>query len=320
MKLKKLKDSDILNLIQKSHQLRDKNFKLFAMYSSLWKGFTTDPKMMMIPIDDHIVHRGDGAFETLRIVHHSPYDLDTHLKRLQHSLNLIGIELPNTLESIKEICLEMIQNISSSDGLIRLFVSRGPGGFTLNPQESIGAQLYIVITNFHPLPEEMYQKGVKVIRSRIPVKSSPFQKIKSCNYLQNVLMKKEALDNKVHFALSFTKEGYLSEGASENVALISKENELLIPSFDYTLQGTIMMKVMKLAQTLIDTKHLSSIRVTHIPFSTFEEAKEVFLTGTTLEVLSVSEFEGKKVGNGQVGIIAKKLRTLLQKDMKEKAL
>ena len=320
MVLKTLSNSEIFSRLKKKNQFVETSEESFVMYSSLWEGFTNDPLMMTVPISDHMVHRGDGVFETLRVVKGAIYDLDAHLSRLKKSSEAIGMKWSKSLEEIKTICFEMLKmEKSKKDALIRLFISRGPGGFAADPRDSIGTQLYIVLTNFKSLPEEMYRNGVSVMVSKIPVKQDPYNKIKSCNYLHNVLMKKEAFENKVNYSLSFTSDGYLAEGATENVALLNDENGLFVPSFDYTLRGTTLLRVMELSQTLIKNKELSSVRMAHIPFSSLSKAKEIFLIGTTIEILSVSKIIDKRLlkFKKKQDSVAERLRALLKKDMEE---
>lgn len=266
-----------------------------AMYSSWLGGITKDPHQMSVPIDDHMVHRGDGVFEAIKTVQGKIFLLDEHLARLKKSADALSLALPFSLDEIREIILQTLRAAQEPNTLIRLYVSRGPGGFTTNPYESIGSQLYIVITKFNPVAAEKYQTGVKVALSKIPIKEPSFAQVKSCNYLPNVLMKKESVDRKLDFTLSVTSCGHVGEGSTENVALISKDGYFCYPVLHHILRGTTMMRVAELSELLIQEGALKGVREGYLKPEDFLQAKEAFMIGTTLDVLPISEFEGKKI-------------------------
>lgn len=303
---------DVKNWFEKIHRPTAPLY--YAMYSSWLKGIVTDPLLMQVPVDDHIVHRGDGVFEAFRMMKSAFYDFRSHLKRLESSAGQIGIRLPYELSEIQEICKSTARAAKVEDALVRLFVSRGPGGFAANPYESYGSQLYVVFTKLTLPKEELYQKGVKLKTSQVPVKEPPFSQIKSCNYLQNVLMKKEAVDAGVDFTVSVNSSGVVYEGSTENIALISEQGDFLAPRFDYTLKGTTLSRVMTLAKDKLKTD-FKALELGDIQVKDLIRAREVFMVGTTLGVLPVTEFDGKTLGGGRPGPISQKLHALLTEDM-----
>ena len=154
-----------------------------AMYSSILGGVATHPFLMAVPVDDHMVHRGDGIFEAFKCVNGYIYNLQAHLERLERSARAVYLELPVTMDQIIELVIGTIRISGARDCLIRLFVSRGPGGFTTNPYECPFSQLYIVVCRPSIPPKVQYEKGVSIKSSSIPIKNSYFANIKSCNYL-----------------------------------------------------------------------------------------------------------------------------------------
>src|SRR5210317_266833 len=131
-----------------------------AMYSSVLGGVVTDPFLMTIPVDDHMVHRGDGIFEAFKCVNGNIYNLTAHLERLERSARAVYLTLPASLEHITDLVIGTIRIAGARDCLIRLFVSRGPGGFTTNPYECPSSQIYIVACNPSVYPEEQSTEGV----------------------------------------------------------------------------------------------------------------------------------------------------------------
>ena len=222
-----------------------------AMYSSVLGGVVTDPFLMTVPVDDHMVHRGDGIFEAFKCVNGNIYNLRAHLERLERSARAVHLTLPASLEHITDLVIGTIRVAGARDCLIRLFVSRGPGGFTTNPYECPSSQIYVVACNPSVYPKELSTEGVLIKSSSIPVKKSYFANIKSCNYLPNVLMKKEAVDAGVQYTVSIDENGFLGEGSTENIGLVTPNRTLKFPRFARILKGTTVTRVAELAESLV---------------------------------------------------------------------
>lgn len=285
-----------------------------AMYSSWLGGIVTDPALMIIPIDDHGFHRGDAVFEAIKCVNRKMYGLDRHLERMQISAEKISLKIPHDINGLREIALETTKASGLSDVLLRYYCSRGPGGFTTNPYESIGAQVYLVITAFKPYSPAKYEAGATAKISHVKVKEGFFANVKSCNYLPNVLMKKEAVDSGVDFTVTRDEDGNLAEGSTENFAIISKDGEFIVPGFERTLKGVTVFRMMELAEKLQGKLGLKSIRHGHIKEKDVLEAREAMFLGTTLDCLPVTQFEGKQIGSGKAGPIAKAFQEAMVAD------
>lgn len=270
---------------------------------------------MLMPIDDHGFHRGDAVFEAVRIHNGAYFDLQAHLRRLQTSARAIGMELPQSLEQIQEIVVRLAELCATDNGALRLYVTRGPGGFSPSPREVVGHQIYAAITSFKPPAQDFYEKGCRAMISSIPAKDAFWSQIKSCNYLQNVLMKAECLERGFDFALCLDSDGRLCEGSTENMLLITAAGDLLVPRFDYTLRGTTINIVMKLAEEFIKSGQLRSVKLADITKTDLLEANEAAFVGTTLGVLPITQVEEKPVGKGKVGNLSHQLNQQLMAKM-----
>lgn len=285
----------------------------FAFYSSVLGGITKDPSYMSLPIDDHMVHRGDGVFEALKCKDGRIYLWKAHCDRLRTSCQGLGLTYP---ENLAEVVTATVKASGAQNCIIRIFVSRGPGQFSTNPYDSVGTQLYVVVAQLTNPPPEKYTRGVRAGRSRIPPKEPWLAQLKTCNYLPNVMMKKEAVDRKIDFTIGVDAKGFITEGSTENIILVTHDLNLVRPHFDYILKGTTMGKVLSLAETLAGQGLLKKIGEKNILESDIISAKEVMMVGTTLDVLPVTEYEEKPIGDGRVGSIAKALLELLAEDQK----
>ncbi|RME17065.1 MAG: peptidase [Bdellovibrio sp.] len=287
-----------------------------AMYSSFFNGIVKDPRWMWVPIDDHLVHRGDGVFEAFKWVGGRPYLFDKHMDRLEFSCAKIELSLPWKRQEIESIVSQLKEEAHQEELLFRLYVSRGPGGFSPNPYTTIGSQLYIVATRLHKPSEEKYQKGVSLIKSQVPIKGGWLSQVKSCNYLPNVMMKKEAIDAGADYSVNFSEDGFLGEGATENIVVFSKDRFLYFPSFQKTLKGTTLVRLQELSDQLVKQGLIRGMREHLLSEQDLLEAREVFLVGTTIDVMPVVKFENHPIGDGRVGSVAQAARQLLLEDQK----
>lgn len=291
--------------------MSERNYKV--MYSSIYQGFVTDPALMLLPLDEHMVHRGDGVFEALRFLNGKIYLVKPHLERLFRSSEAIALKVPKTIEEIEKICHELIELSGLTEGAIRIFVGRGPGDFSPNPYSTIGSQIYLIATPFKDLPEEKFQQGTSLMLSKVPVKPGIYSQVKSLNYLPNVMMKKESVDQNVDFSVALNEQGFIAEGPTENMSIVTKSGEFIAPKFDYTLRGTTLLRSMELLRK--EPGLVSGVRTADLTRSDLEAAEEIMMIGTTLTALPVTQFDGKKVGSGKLGKVARRLRELILKDI-----
>jgi branched-subunit amino acid aminotransferase/4-amino-4-deoxychorismate lyase len=286
-----------------------------AMYSSLLDAVVTDPALMLLPVDDHLVHRGDGVFDAAKCLDGRLYNFDAHLARLLRSAAALRLSWPGGADELARLTRETIRAGGRRTCSVRLLLGRGPGSFSASPGDSAGASLHIVAHTLHrPFMEER-PAGARVRRSRVPPKPPPLARVKHCNYLQNAMMKQEALDWEVDFTLGFDAAGHLTEGPTENAGIVTRDGELLFPRLDGILAGTTMARVMELAETLVAEGVLNRVAHRHISEEDILRAEEMLVTGTTLDVVAVVEYEGRPVGSGRPGAVHARLSRLLEEDM-----
>ncbi|MHC1741513.1 MAG: aminotransferase class IV [Syntrophobacteraceae bacterium] len=285
-----------------------------AMYSSWYGGILRDPRLMMVPIDDHLVHRGDGIFEAFKAVKGALYLLDRHLARLDRSAAISALPLPCDRDELDRIILATVRAGQAPDCVVRVFVSRGPGGYTTNPYECPASQLYVVVTTLQRPTPEKYEQGATLQTSAIPIKPTFFAGVKSCNYLPNVLMKKEAVDAGVDYTVSLDERGFLAEGPTENIGVVTTERELLVPRFERVLRGTTVTRALELARPLLASGELKRIEEADITPARAREAAEIMMFGTTFDIMPVVRYDGHPIGTGRPGPIAARLLALMEDD------
>jgi len=284
---------------------------VLAFYDHRLGAICRDPRLMLMPWDDHLVHRGDGVFETIKYIDGKMYQLEAHLDRMETSAKGIYLSLPCPRDEIREHILDTARAGGSDIGLVRVLVGRGPGGFGVDPFECPVPSLYIVAYKFTPKPENLFENGVTAFKTSIPAKQPWLAKIKSLDYLPNALMKREAEEKGFTFPLCFDAHGFLAEGATENVCIVDKQGRLIAPEFTSALRGTTLLRAVDLI------KHEIPISFRGVTEGELFEAKEVIVIGTTLDAISVIRYEGKPIHDVRPGPVSKRIRELLKKDLQE---
>ena len=289
----------------------------YLFYSSLWDGYVRDPALMVIPFDDHLTHRGDGVFETMKCLDGAVYNLDAHLQRLQRSAYQVGLTFRRGPEALRAKVLEALEAAQQPNCAVRVVLSRGPGGMGVSPKESEGTALYILVYGGGVPFMKVHPEGAKLRKSRVPAKAPVFATAKTCNYIPNVLMKGEAEIWHVDFMVGTDAHGHITEGATENIGIVSKKGRLVFPPLDTVLAGTTMLRVSELAQCLEADGTLKGVVFRPIREEELYEAHEILAVGTTLNVASVVEYNGRKVGDGRPGPIGRALDALIERDTLE---
>lgn len=267
----------------------------------------------MVSVYDHGFLYGDGVFEGIRVYKGKIFKCDQHIERLWRCAEAIRLKIPVSKEEMVDIQRRCIEENKLQDGYIRLIVSRGYGDLGLDPNKCKVPGVVCIADTISLYPQSFYEQGMKVVlatRPRIPIDCLD-PRIKSLNYLNNILAKCEAIDRGLHEAIMLNKQGYVSECTGDNIFVIKGDKiftppveagilegitrrfimDTVAPAFGYTVEE----KLMKMDELL--------------------EADEVFLTGSAAEMIAVTgvilqEESGDRevsIGEGE-GPITKKMR------------
>ncbi|CAN6278241.1 unnamed protein product [Urochloa humidicola] len=290
-----------------------RNQNYMAMYSSIFGGITTDPSAMVIPIDDHMVHRGHGVFDTAAIMDGHLYELEQHLDRFLRSALMAKIPLPFGRSTIRSILIQTVSASKCTQGSLRYWLSAGPGDFQLSSSGCANPALYAVVIES---PSLQVPAGCKVVTSSIPIKSPQFAVMKSVNYLPNALTKVEGEENGAFTGIWLDDEGFVAEGSNMNVGFVTVGKELLMPHFDKILSGCTAKRVLTLAEQLVADGRLRGIISRNVSVQEGKAAGEMMLIGSGILVKPVVQWDDQIIGSGQEGPIAQALYDLILEDMR----
>ena len=268
-----------------------------------------------ISVYDHGLLYGDGVFEGIRIYSGKVFRLREHLDRLYESARSIHLEVPLHKEKMAEAVLHTVQaNNRRGDGYIRLIVTRGAGTLGLDPRKTTDPQVIIIVDDISLYPRELYENGLDIVTAST-IRNHPNAvnpRIKSLNYLNNILAKLEAIQAGCVEALMLNHKGEVSECTADNFFLV-KNGVLKTPPADAgILEGITRQAVLELARAA-DIPAQEPVLTRHDVYT----ADECFLTGTGAEIIPVVRCDGRAIGNGRPGPVTMRLRERYQQLTKQ---
>ncbi len=273
-----------------------------------------DKENAVVSVYDHGLLYGDGVFEGIRSYAGKVFRLKEHLDRLWYSAKAIWLEIPISREEMAKAIVDTLAVNGIKDGYIRVLVTRGVGTLGLDPNHCSTPQVIIITDLISLYPEDLYRKGLEIVTVSTmrnhPAALSP--RIKSLNYLNNILAKIEGLQAGCVEALMLNHKGEVSECTGDNLFLV-RGGRLLTPPIDACiLEGVTRDAVMELARA-------AGIEVREIPLTKHDVyiADECFLTGTAAEVVPVVKVDSRTIGNGTPGPITRDLAARFHKLTRE---
>ncbi|MGV3606740.1 MAG: branched-chain-amino-acid transaminase [Planctomycetaceae bacterium] len=263
-----------------------------------------DKENAKVSVYDHGLLYGDGVFEGMRSYSGKVFRMEQHLDRLWDSAKAIWLTIPMTKQVMADAVNDTLKLNGITDGYIRLVVTRGAGSLGLDPTKTSDPQIIIITDHIQLYPKEMYENGLAIITaSTIRNHSAALSpRIKSLNYLNNIMAKIEGLQAGCVEALMLNAKGEVAECTGDNIFLI-KRGKLLTPSNDAgILEGITREAVIEIAQK-------AGIEVHQIPLTKHDVyvADEVFLTGSAAEIIPVIKVDSRIIGEGKPGPITKDL-------------
>lgn len=304
-------------VIESLNSLREKQPVGFsAFFSSQLGGVVTDPALMVLPFDDHMVHRGHGIFDTAGIVNGRIYELDNHLDRFLRSAENSRLELWGGREQMRDCIIQTTAVSGARDGSIRYWLSSGPGNLGLSPAANAEPGFFVMIFGGLSYPDRFFTEGMKVMTTTYPIKPPLYAVTKSTNYLPNTLMEMEAKANGLDNAVFLDPHGNIGECSNMNCAFLTHDGVLRHPQFDRILTGCTISRLLTLSEKLVEDGTIKSIEIADIPVAEARACAEMMLIGSGIAVAPVVEWDGQKIGDGKPGKVSAALSALLKDDMR----
>lgn len=252
-----------------------------------------------VSVFDHGLLYGDGVFEGIRAYNGRVFMLDEHIDRLYRSAQAIALTPPMTKAQMSAAVVKTCVANKVKDGYIRLVITRGVGSLGLNPYLCKKPEVIIIAGKIQLYPKELYETGMEIVtvgtvRNHVEAVNP---RIKSLNYLNNILAKIEAINSGVMECLLLNPQGYIAEASGDNVFVIRGDTLITPPAWCGALEGITRNVVMQLA-----AERGMTVKEDVLTRYDVYTADEVFLTGSAAEIISVVKVDRRAIGTGVPGV------------------
>ncbi|QOV89518.1 branched-chain-amino-acid transaminase [Humisphaera borealis] len=289
------------------------------MSPKVWiDGKITDPRDAKVCVYDHGFLYGDGIFEGIRVYGGKIFECKAHMDRLFESARAIRLVIPLTPEQVCKAMEDTVKAADCRDGYIRLIVSRGNGPLGISPAKCEKPSVICIVDTITMYPAEMYESGMAVITSSVIRNhaNALSPRIKSLNYLNNVLAKIEANDAGVPEAIMLNSAGNVAECTADNIFIVRTVGTMPEVQTPATSDGILEGVTRRVVMDICKSVGLSMVEKT-LQRHDLYIADECFLTGTAAEVIPVTKIDGRPVGTGKPGPITRELISAFKKKIRE---
>jgi branched-chain amino acid aminotransferase len=273
--------------------------------TTIWiDGKYCDRDTAMVSVFDHGLLYGDGVFEGIRIYFGKVFRLGLHLDRLYASAKAILLAIPMAQAEMRRMVEEAVARSGIAEGYIRLVITRGVGDLGLDPRNCATPSIICIVDTIAIWPKDRYDRGLTCVTAATPInhRENLSPRIKSLNYLAHILAKIESVTAGVDEAIMLDPGGFVAEATGMNLFVVNGRRLRTPPEYAGILRGITRDAVMQEARE-------AEYEVQEHPLTRYDlyTADEIFLTGTAAEVIAVVKLDGRVVGSGTPGPIAKDL-------------
>lgn len=256
-----------------------------------------------VSVYDHGLLYGDGIFEGLRIYNGRIFKLEEHVDRLYDSAKSIMLEIPMTRQEMIDAHVETSRRNNLQNAYIRTLVTRGVGSLGIDPRSCPKATVVIIVDKIALYPAEYYEKGINVVTvaTRRPAVDALTPRVKSLNYLNNVMAKIEVNLAGAQGGIMLNHDGYVTEGTADNIFVVKNGKMYTTPRFVGILEGITRNTVMDMAE-----EYGLCIKEEVLTRHDLFVADEIFFTGSGAEIIPVVKVDGRAIGTGVPGEITKR--------------
>ncbi len=258
----------------------------------------------VVSVYDHGLLYGDGIFEGIRIYSGKIFRLEEHLRRFFDSAKAILLQVPLPPDKLAAALQEGVKRYGKDEGYIRLVATRGPGDLGLDPDKCSAPTLFFIIDTISLYPEKFYREGIPVVTAssrRLPADGLD-PRVKTLNYLNNIMAKVEAKQAGCIEAVMLNQRGEVAECTADNIFIV-RDGVLATPAPHCgILQGITRQTVLELA-----IEEGISARETVLTRFDLYTADECFMTGSGAEIVPVARIDGRIIGSGNPGPVTERL-------------
>jgi D-alanine transaminase len=253
----------------------------------------------MVSIEDRGFQFGDGVYEVIRTYRGRPFELDAHLTRIDRSARALDLLQPYSHQQWRQFILEGIKRAAFPEAKVYLQITRGVAPRDHAYAADLVPTVVMTVRELRPLNQSVQAAGVDAMT----IEDIRWGRcdIKSVNLLANVLARQQVKQAQMFEAI-LVKDGEVTEGAVSNVMVVREGMVITAPEGPRILSGVTRAVVLQLAR-----QEGLPVQERYVARQELYDAAEVFLTGTTVEVLGVARIDGKTIGGGKPGPLTQRL-------------
>ena len=281
-----------------------------AFYNSRLNAVVTDPVLMQIPIDDHMVHRSHSLFDALVVHKGRGYLLREHLERVRHCAVKAKIELPMPVDVIGNVLKQVAVCSGLTSCKVRYWVSTGPGNMAIWPEANMSVLYALAVDGPDPIETMLQDHGQSEVTITVPVKAHIFDTVKTTNYILDAMTVLQAASEGGHHGIIADTDGYIPQTSMGHICFLLPGKRLVTPPFDPLSNKSLISRVLAYAQEMTVTGEVTQIETRKVTVSEGKTATEVVeVLGDSL--IPVIAWDGSPVGSGSPGPLWLSLRTRL---------
>ena len=285
-----------------------------AFYSSRLRGVVTDPALMVVPIDDRLVHRGHSVFDTLLVVGGKTYLLQQHINRFVRSAKAARIDLPMPPEELKATLKQLVATVGLRTCKLRYWLSAGPGSLLITPVKGMSVFYALLYEEAEPRQSQPMIQGIHEFTVSIPLKPQCLATMKTTNYMLNALTAMEAEEKGGHYGIQKDSDSFVQECSVANLSFVLPGNRFVTPPFDSILTGTVLSRLLLMAHKLVEQGFLAAVEQRPIHIDEAKTAVELIQSGGD-HISPIIQWDGVVVGEGAPGPVYLKLQDMLLDDI-----
>ncbi|MCU0756883.1 MAG: branched-chain amino acid transaminase [Xanthomonadales bacterium] len=259
----------------------------------------------------HALHYGSSVFEGIRSYRttgggYQIFRLDEHIQRLFDSARIYDMPMPYDFATLKQACFDVLNANSLDEAYLRPIAFRSAGGFGLGADNPVECSVAAWVWGPY-LGEAALKEGVDACIStwrRVAPATLPAAAKAGGNYLSSILISREAKRLGFHEGIALTVDGYVAEGAGENVFVIKKGVVYTPPLAASILHGITRDTAITLLQEDLGVE----VREMQITREILYLADELFMTGTAAEITPIRSVDRKTIGSGEPGPLTRRLQ------------
>ena len=246
-----------------------------AFYNSRINAIVTDPVLMQVPIDDHLVHRGHALTGSLLVVRGKTFQLSKHIQRLLTLSQRARITLPMSQELLATRLKQVAGFSGLQDCVVKYWLSSGPGTMSICPEAHNSVLYALAISITDPITDLGTRTGHHEVTVSLPIDGNQVPEVKWANPIVDATSNTRARKKGGEHGIEVDSEGYVTSCGSGHVCFLQPGNVFLTPPYDKALTNSLISEVFQYAKSMQEDGFLSNVEERKVTLAEAQASLEV---------------------------------------------